>query len=248
MGRTIVLACGFVLAAGAASPASAQDFGGDQGWTAIRWWHPIVAGAGVGALFLVDEPLAGFIQDHRSEGVDDFGSVMAGFSDDWVIRIIGGELIAAGLVTRSHSTASTGLRLIAGHIIGGGLVRGGKWMFGRGRPSDNIDDAFAFDLFDGTDGNSFPSGAAVQAFAFATTLADEIDHPVASIVLYSAAGLNAWSRLNSNRHWVSDVALGGIVGMTLAKLMNGEWRLFGLRPPEFWAGPSGAELGWQFRF
>jgi membrane-associated phospholipid phosphatase len=248
MGKTFVLVCALALATGAASAAAAQGFERGDGWTALRWWHPIAAGAGVGALFLVDEPLAEFIQNHRSQGVDDFGTVMAGFSDDWVIRVIGGELIAAGLIAKNHSVASTGLRVVAGHIIGGGLVRGGKWMFGRGRPSDDIDDAFAFDLFDGTDGNSFPSGAAVQAFAFATTLADEIDHPVASIALYSAAGLNAWSRLNSNRHWASDVALGGIVGMTLAKLMNGEWRLFGLRPPEFWAGPRGAELGWNFRF
>ncbi len=248
MRRSIVVAWLFALTTGAAAKASAQGPTRDEEWTALRWWHPIVAGAGVGALFLVDEPLAEFIQNHRSEGVDDFGTVMAGFSDDWVIRIVGGELIAAGLVTKRYAVASTGLRVIAGHLVGGGLVRSGKWMFGRGRPSDDIDDAFAFDLFDGTDGSSFPSGAAVQSFAFATTLADEIDHPVASIVLYSAAGLNAWSRLNSNRHWVSDVAFGGILGMTLAKLMNGEWRLFGLRPPEFWAGPTSAQLGWNFRF
>ena len=66
--------------------------------------------------------MAELIQNHRSESVDDFGTIMAGFSDDWVIRIIAGELVTVGLVTRDASVASTGLRVITAHVIGGVLV------------------------------------------------------------------------------------------------------------------------------
>jgi membrane-associated phospholipid phosphatase len=237
-----------VVMLGLASPIPAQEVSQDDDWMALQWWHPLAAAAGIGALTLLDEPMAELIHNHRSDSVDDFGTIMAGFSDDWVIRIITGELVTVGLVTRDASVASTGLRVITAHVIGGVLIKGGKWMFGRGRPSANLDDAFDFEFFNGSNSNAFPSGAAVQSFALATTLADEIDHPVASVALYSAAGLNAWSRLNSNRHWVSDMALGDVMGMTLARLMNGRWRLFGLRPLELWAGPDGARFGWRLSF
>ena len=54
---------------------------------------------------------------------------------------------------------------------------------------------------------SFFSGHTAMAFAFATSLADDIDRPWATVGLYAAAGAVGWSRIHDNRHWLSAVAL-----------------------------------------
>jgi membrane-associated phospholipid phosphatase len=58
----------------------------------------------------------------------------------------------------------------------------------------------------------------------------------------------AWSRVNDNRHWLSDVAAGAVIGVTSAKLVDGHWRIFNLRTPHFLIGPGNAMVAWQFSF
>lgn len=43
--------------------------------------------------------------------------------------------------------------------------------------------------------------------------------------------MTAWSRINDNRHWLSDVVAGAIIGITSSKLMNGKWRVLGVSGP-----------------
>ena len=70
----------------------------------------------------------------------------------------------------------------------------------------------------------------------------------AAVPTYAVASYVAVSRLHDNRHWLSDVAAGAVVGITSAKLVNGRWRLFHLRPPRILLGPRHAGLAWQFTF
>jgi membrane-associated phospholipid phosphatase len=87
-----------------------------------------------------------------------------------------------------------------------------------------------------------------MAFALATSLADEIHRPWATVGLYTMATGVAWSRINDNRHWLSDVAAGALVGITSAKLASGRWRVFNLHPPSVLVAPSGMGLGWSAQF
>jgi membrane-associated phospholipid phosphatase len=87
-----------------------------------------------------------------------------------------------------------------------------------------------------------------MAFAFATALSDDIDRTWATVGLYTLATGVGWSRMNDNRHWLTDVAAGAALGITSAKLINGRWRIFGLRPPSVLLGPSQAGLAWQVQF
>jgi membrane-associated phospholipid phosphatase len=86
------------------------------------------------------------------------------------------------------------------------------------------------------------------AFALATALSDDIHRTWASLGLYSLATGVGWSRLNDNKHWVSDVAGGALVGITSAKLVNGHWRVFHLHPPQILIGPRHAGIAWQVPF
>ena len=120
-----------------------------------------------------------------------------------------------------------------------------KLTFGRPRPNQSLD-ADAYVPFSGRE--AMPSGHSTMAFALATALSDDIHRTWASVGLYTMATGVAWSRLNDNRHWLSDVAAGAVVGVTSAKLVNGHWRIFNLRPPEFLLGPGSATVAWELRF
>ena len=121
----------------------------------------------------------------------------------------------------------------------------GKLALGRPRPEESLD-ADGYNPFSGQD--AMPSGHSTVAFALATSLADDINRTWASVGLYTVATGVAWSRLNDNRHWLSDVAAGALIGITSAKLVDGRWRIFNLSPPRVLLGPRNAGLAWQVTF
>ena len=47
-----------------------------------------------------------------------------------------------------------------------------------------------------------------------------------------------------NHHWLSDVVGAAVLGTTVAKVVDGKWRIFGLTSPRFLTGPRGTELRW----
>ena len=116
----------------------------------------------------------------------------------------------------------------------------GKYAFGRPRPEQSLD-ADGYSPFSGQ--ASLPSGHSAMAFALATSLADDIHRPLATVGLYGMATAVAWSRVNDNRHWLSDVAAGALVGITSAKLASGRWRIFGIKAPSILASPQGHGVG-----
>jgi membrane-associated phospholipid phosphatase len=64
---------------------------------------------------------------------------------------------------------------------------------------------------------SFPSGHTLAAFCAATVLAER-DHPLSTVLLFSAAGTIAASRLHLGAHHASDVAGGAAIGIALGWL------------------------------
>lgn len=214
----------------------------------IEWWHPVAAGAGVATLFLIDEPVRDFLQDNRSDGLNDVGDVTKRFKDPEVFMISGGGAIAVGLLANEPKVTATGAQILAAYGLSSVMMIGTKWVFGRSRPSQTPDDPVDFDWFNGDSDSAFPSGSAAVVFSLATTVADAVDRRPVSIALYTGATLNAWARLNSDRHWLSDVALGAIYGVTAAKLVNGEWTVFGLELPSVWTDGRTSGLAYTFRF
>jgi membrane-associated phospholipid phosphatase len=208
-------------------PAAAQD----QDYLSLKWWHPLVASAGIAATFLLDQPVHDFMRDHQGATATDVADVAKTFHEAEGTLAISGAAMAVGLVARNMEIAQTGVQVLTSYALTSGMMIATKWAFGRSRPNATPDDNTQFDWFNGTENSAFPSGAAVVTFSLATTLADAIGHPAATIVLYSGATLNAWARVYADRHWFSDVALGALYGITAAKLVNGHWRVFGLKPP-----------------
>lgn len=203
----------------------------DRDFMTLKWWHPLVASAGMAATFLLDQPVHDFVQDNTTSAQDDLANVAKRFHEPVVTVAAATGGMALGLVFRQMTIAQTGLQILAAYGLTSGMMIATKWAFGRSRPSTTPDDNTEFDWFNGGGGSSFPSGAAAVTFSLATTVADAIDHPAVTVVLYTGATLNAWARVYANRHWFSDVATGALYGITAAKLINGRWRAFGFRPP-----------------
>ena len=93
-----------------------------------------------------------------------------------------------------------------------------KMILGRERPA-RTDDKSNFtwlSLFD-NDFWSLPSGHTTVAFAVSTVLSENSSSDILKILAFAPAVLTAYSRVYENRHWLSDVVLGGIIGYTTAK-------------------------------
>lgn len=226
-----------VVALGCVPPptAAAQE----HDYVRVQWWHPMVAAGGIATLFLIDQSVRDYVQNRRSASLDELGAVAVKFHDPKVYLASSAGLMSLGLMLHRPVVAQTGLQILASYALASGMMISTKWLLGRSRPNTTPGDPTQFDMFGGTENASLPSGASAVTFSLATTLADAVDHPAVTVTVYAAATLNAWARVNADRHWVSDVAAGALYGITAAKLVNGRWRLFGLRPPTVVVDPAG---------
>ena len=146
----------------------------------------------------------------------------------------------------ARRSPAAGGRLALSLALAGLAAQAGKTAFGRPRPEQSLD-ADGYSPFSGQ--ASFPSGHTAMAFALATSLADDIHRPWATVGLYGMATAVALVRGSTT------TATGSATwppapwsGITSAKLASGRWRIFGLRAPSIIAGPQGAGLGLASEF
>ena len=212
---------------------------------AIQWWEVAAVVGAVGLASLADRGVDIWIQDHRSSSSDDLAAAFRNGGQPAVVFGVGGGIALAGVISGHDGLRRSGERVLASTAVAGLTSAAIKISVGRLRPSDT-DNPYIFKPFSGND--AFPSGHATLAFALATSLSDEIHNPWVSVILYTGAAGTAWSRLNDQRHWLSDVLMGSAIGITGAKVIGGRWRIFGLGPPKFLVDPSGARLVWRYEF
>lgn len=239
-----------VLWPAGALPAQTVAPATDTSWAStvrpIHWWEPAAIAGGVGLLMLIDRPVDRFVQDNRHPALNDFAGTIRHIGQPEVFATVPLGLIAVGLAAGKPELARTGGRLALSVLLAGGAAAGGKMLLQRTRPNEPGAQVFSFHRDHG--GRSMPSGHTAVAFAMATSLSDDLHSTGASIALYTAAGAVAWSRLNDNKHWFSDVAAGAAVGFYSAKLAGGRWRIFRIRPPAILVSPHQASLVWGTSF
>lgn len=103
---------------------------------------------------------------------------------------------------RQRKTASNGLESMG---IASLITQALKYASHRERPN-------------GADNLSFPSGHTAAAFAMSTVIAEEYkDYKAVPYLAYGLSTLTAYARMNDNKHWASDVFVGGLIGHYTAK-------------------------------
>lgn len=148
-----------------------------------------------------------------------------------------GAIVAAGALWLGGRALDDTLRARLGGraleaLVVSGIVTGGlKGLTGRARPfaAPGNPERWAFGRGIRNNGyQSFPSGHATAAFAFASAITAQLHSDRSRLarwagpVLYSLAAVTAFARTYDNAHWLSDAAAGAAVG-TLSGLAVVRW-------------------------
>ena len=127
--------------------------------------------------------------------------------------IFSGGVYAAGLISGNNDIRITGRLMLESLTYSGITVILIRYLAGRVRPYYN-EGAWKFKGFQtNNEFQSFPSGHTVVAFGFSTILAERIDQLWSRIVFYGLASLTGFSRVYNNQHFLSDVVIGGLIGL-----------------------------------
>lgn len=138
---------------------------------------------------------------------------------------------ATARLTHHDGLSDAALRT-EGSVVASAIVTGVlKRTFGRARPyvvhdSDASDFSVGGRTHGGEDYRSFPSGHATQAFAAATAVmletrrrAPDQLHTVTPIA-YGIATLAGGARVYHDKHWLSDVLAGAVIGTVTAHIVD----------------------------
>lgn len=168
----------------------------------------LVFGGLLGGAFLIDEWANDKIVENQSSSLEKYTDFFNEFGEK---KIIAPSIVAAwaiGAITKDERLSTTALNSGKALLTGAILTEGIKIIAGRSRPDQNKGNMH-FDAFGGTNNNtkSFPSGHAFVAWSVFTPFAEEY-----SKWIYVIPVSVSFARIYRNRHWLSDVVLGGGIG------------------------------------
>lgn len=193
-----------------ALPAVAQEGDSPPPPNEPAWWKSAAIGAAaIGTLFLLDEPVRDLARDLRGELGDDLASVGDDYGSwattaPWLMGsgLLLGAALEGSVGTRRAAAAAVGL--LSAAVVNESLNR----ALGRRRPNEEVG-AWRFDPFHGH--ASLGSGHAAYTFAIAGAI-DQVTEGWVAIPFYAAAAGSGLSRIYHDRHWLSDVAVGSLIG------------------------------------
>ena len=209
-----------------ASPDSTRLFGGGD-WVLVG----SLLAAQV-ALFPLDDEIQGRVRQMQSDATDDVAAFLQPLGHSGLWLAAAAAALTAGQLASERRLADVGLHalasLAAANIVTGGL----KALTGRWRPRVSVvQDGQTISLFhdsghwhllagwrDGEQRRSYPSGHATAAFAVASVLSEEFGGAIPWVAYPLATGV-AWSRLNDDHHWATDVIMGGLIGILSGRLI-----------------------------
>jgi membrane-associated phospholipid phosphatase len=159
----------------------------------------VVFGTGALSVSRWDAPAARSAHAHWSDEAFGAGKVAGGFYTQ--MALAGGTYFAGRLSGRSR-VERLGSRLLRAQIVSQSVIQATKFATGRSRP-------------DGSNSQSLPSGHTASAFATAAVVHRELGWK-AGVPAYAFAAWVGASRMEANKHYMSDVLLGAGVGIAAA--------------------------------
>lgn len=159
----------------------------------------LVAGGAAAVAYSQDQKTRDyFLREQPLGDAKDFGNF---FGEGYTQAGIALAFWGAGWLAGNQKIASTGEVLMEAEIINGISTTVFKSIVGRERP-------------DGNGHESFPSGHTSDSFCFAAVIDHRLGH-LWGIPAYGVAVLTGLSRMESDRHYLSDVVMGAGMGMII---------------------------------
>jgi membrane-associated phospholipid phosphatase len=184
-------------------------------WDRKEWTRFGEGSAAVLALYATDRQTSDYVQRHRSSSTDQFARDITPFGGHRALQM-SVLMIAAGAGIHDTALRDAGRDSFEAELLAAGVVTPLlKRAFGRARPIQN-EGSHSFHPLK-SHFESFPSGHATNAFAFATAVAGHYDGWIVPTIVYTIASGVAVSRVNDHVHFPSDVLAGALIGHAVAK-------------------------------
>ena len=191
-------------------------------WQGKEWAKFGVVIAGAAALFLVDEEVNDFFLRNQSDAADKIADFGLWYGEPLTIVMITGAFYSVGLIGDIDLLRENGVVLTASLLATGAYQTVTKKAVGRARPHVGLG-ATEFDPFNNTQPYySFFSGHTMGAMSLSHVFARRTGSLPIKIVLYGAGSITGLARMYNADHWLSDVVLGGVVGI-VAVNSNAKW-------------------------
>jgi membrane-associated phospholipid phosphatase len=183
-------------------------------WRAVATKALVVAGT----MARLDGSARRLVDHHRTATTDRIANDFMPFGREYAAYVVGGFLLAGNLAHKSRAKAVAVDGLTTTAIAAGLIVPSIKVIVGRSRPRDE-QGVHDFHPFNG--GYSFPSGHATAAFSVATSVADHYDAFWVKGLAYGLATMVAYSRMEKDAHYLSDVTAGAMIGIGVGHAVRG---------------------------
>jgi len=179
-------------------------------WDGDDWRRAGMIGGGLlltGAF--LDKPIRDAAQRNRSESSDRFFRNIEKFgTKQYQLPLVAG-FYAYGSLADDYEAKTVALDGFSASILSSLVTSTIKGVVGRARPNTGLG-PHHFRPLQGD--QSFPSGHATGAFAFASVIAGHYDSPWVATSAYTVASLVGVARVHLDAHWTSDVIAGGLIG------------------------------------
>lgn len=199
------------------------------------WLKAGGAAAVVGGLFAADKPIRDFVQSHASASGKNVSDSIGAVGSTTTLLGVNAGVIAIGLANQAYGGGSwikeAGLVSLEAEVFAVAAVAALKGVTGRARPEANLG-ATHFRPFSGLN-SSMPSAHAAASFAVASVFADRFD-PAIGWTAYTLAAAVSVSRIYSDKHFTTDVVLGGLIGWGMGKFLS---RRHGADPEDWQVQP-----------
>src|SRR5262245_11086292 len=173
-----------------------------------KWW--LLSGAVTAGLIAADRQIANSLEN--SQGQVKWGGRISQIGAAYTLVPLVAGYYGFGVLAdhaKAREIGVLGTESLLDSLIVAGVL---KEVFRRNRPDENEPG----DFWGG--GRSFPSGHAIQVWSIASLVSHEYHHkPAIAIVAYGLAGFVSASRIAAQKHFASDVFVGGAMGWFIGR-------------------------------
>ena len=173
-----------------------------------KWW--LLSGAVTAGLIAADHHITNSFEN--SNGQVKWGGRISQIGAAYTLVPLVAGYYGYGVIAdhaKAREIGVLGTESLLDSLIVAGVL---KEVFRRNRPDEREPGEFW------SSGTSFPSGHAIQVWSVASLISHEYKHqPVVSIVAYSLATLVSVSRVAAQKHFASDIVVGGAMGWFIGR-------------------------------